>query len=109
MPLAEDRRRHQRVKVNLLGCYMLADRREFPCQVVDMSPGGMALQAYVFDVASVPSRDAHLPRLSDRHRHASIIVATVRMEQRPCRGGIRRRRAAVSVKTRGPLWSSHSM
>jgi PilZ domain len=33
------------VKVNLLGRYMLADRREFPCQVVDMSPGGMALQA----------------------------------------------------------------
>jgi hypothetical protein len=41
--LNEDRRRHQRVRVNLLGRYMLADRREFPCQVVDMSPGGMAL------------------------------------------------------------------
>jgi hypothetical protein len=26
---------------------MLADRREFPCQVVDMSPGGMALIAPV--------------------------------------------------------------
>jgi PilZ domain-containing protein len=45
LPLAEERRRHQRVKVNLLGRYMLADRREFPCQVVDMSPGGMALHA----------------------------------------------------------------
>src|SRR4029079_6397086 len=45
LPLAEERRRHQRVKVNLLGRYMLADRREFPCQVVDMSRGGMALQA----------------------------------------------------------------
>jgi hypothetical protein len=41
--LNDERRRHQRVKVNLLGRYMLADRREFPCQVVDMSPGGMAL------------------------------------------------------------------
>ena len=39
MPLADERRRHQRVKVNLLGRYMLADRREYPCQVVDMSPG----------------------------------------------------------------------
>ena len=39
----ERRRRHQRVKVNLLGRYMLPDRREFPCQVVNMSPGGMAL------------------------------------------------------------------
>ena len=45
LPLAEERRRHQRVKVNLLGRYMLADRREFPYQVVDMSPGGMALIA----------------------------------------------------------------
>ena len=43
VPQAEERRRHQRVKVNLLGRYMLADRRDFPCQVVDMSPGGMAL------------------------------------------------------------------
>src|ERR1700742_5222630 len=41
--LNDERRRHQRVKVNLLGRYMLADRREFPCQVVNMSPGGMAL------------------------------------------------------------------
>jgi hypothetical protein len=47
LPLAEERRRHQRVKVNLLGRYMLADRREFPCQVVNMSPGGMLLIAPV--------------------------------------------------------------
>ena len=42
LPLAEERRRHQRVKVNLLGRYMLADRQEYPCQVINMSPGGMA-------------------------------------------------------------------
>src|SRR5471030_597566 len=47
LPLAEERRRHQRVKVNLLGRYMLADRREFPCQVINMSPGGIALIAPV--------------------------------------------------------------
>ena len=47
LPLAEERRRFQRVKVNLLGRYMLADRREFPCQVTDMSPGGMAVIAPV--------------------------------------------------------------
>lgn len=29
----------QRVKVSILGRYMLADRREFPCQVLEMSPG----------------------------------------------------------------------
>jgi PilZ domain len=45
--LNEDRRRFQRVKVNLLGRYMLPDRREFPCQVVNMSPGGIALIAPV--------------------------------------------------------------
>lgn len=47
LPLAEERRRFQRVKVSLLGRYMLADHREFPCQVVNMSPGGMALIAPV--------------------------------------------------------------
>jgi hypothetical protein len=31
--------RFQRVKVSLLGRYMLQDRREFPCQVLEMSPG----------------------------------------------------------------------
>jgi hypothetical protein len=47
LALADERRRHQRVRVNLLGRYMLADRREFPCQVINMSPGGMALIAPV--------------------------------------------------------------
>jgi hypothetical protein len=44
-PLGSESRRYQRVKVDLLGRYMLEDRREFPCQVVDMSPGGMAVIA----------------------------------------------------------------
>jgi hypothetical protein len=47
LPLSEERRRFQRVRVNLLGRYMLPDRREFPCQVANMSPGGMALIAAV--------------------------------------------------------------
>jgi len=47
LPLSKERRRFQRVTVNLLGRYMLADRREFPCQVTNMSPGGMALIAPV--------------------------------------------------------------
>ena len=45
IPAAEERRRFQRVKVHLLGRYMLPDRREFPCQVINMSPGGLALLA----------------------------------------------------------------
>jgi hypothetical protein len=47
LPHAEERRRHQRVRVDLLGRYMLVDRREFPCQVINISPGGMALIAPV--------------------------------------------------------------
>jgi hypothetical protein len=47
LTLNDERRRFQRVHVNLLGRFMLADRREFPCQVTDMSPGGMALVAPV--------------------------------------------------------------
>ena len=43
----EECRRFQRVRVDLLGRYMLPDRRDFPCQVVNMSPGGMALIAPV--------------------------------------------------------------
>ena len=45
--LGDERRRFQRVRVDLLGRYMLPDRREFPCQVVNMSPGGMAVLAPV--------------------------------------------------------------
>ena len=44
---ARDRRRHARVKVTLLGRYMLVDRREFPCQTIDMSPGGVLIFAPV--------------------------------------------------------------
>jgi hypothetical protein len=47
LSINEERRRFQRVRVNLLGRYMLSDRREYPCQVTDMSPGGMALIAPV--------------------------------------------------------------
>jgi hypothetical protein len=40
---APDQRRHRRVAVALLGRYMLADQQEYPCQTVDMSPGGVRL------------------------------------------------------------------
>jgi hypothetical protein len=68
LPLAEERRRFQRVKVNLLGRYMLPDRREFPCQVIDMSPGGMAVVA---PVAGLPGERIiayvdHLGRLEGK-------------------------------------------
>lgn len=37
-----DRRHHNRVKLSLLGRCMFSDRRECPCQLVDISPGGAA-------------------------------------------------------------------
>ncbi|MTI19359.1 PilZ domain-containing protein [Rhodobacteraceae bacterium RKSG542] len=42
-----DKRRFSRVDVNVLGRFMLEDRREYPCQIINMSPGGAALIAPV--------------------------------------------------------------
>ncbi len=42
-----ERRRFSRVKVALLGRYMLPNRSEYPCQSVDMSVGGLLLTAPV--------------------------------------------------------------
>ena len=39
----QDRRRFQRVPVTLLGRFMLEDRREYPCQAIDISPGSAAI------------------------------------------------------------------
>jgi hypothetical protein len=47
IPKFTERRRHARVAITLLGRYMLADKREFPCQTVNMSPGGLAIDAPV--------------------------------------------------------------
>lgn len=47
-----EKRRHQRVKVVLLGRYMLSDRHEYPCQSIDMSPGGAAMLAPVLGEVS---------------------------------------------------------
>src|SRR5437867_12752472 len=86
LALSDERRRFQRVRVNLLGRYMLADRREFPCQVVNMSPGGMALIAPM--AGNVGERVIayvdHLGRLEGviaRHFHngfAMTVAATPR-------------------------------
>jgi PilZ domain len=84
--LSDERRRFQRVRVDLLGRFMLADKREFPCQVVNMSPGGMALLApvsgqpgerviaYVDHVGRV---EGHIARLFD-NGFAMTISATTR-------------------------------
>ena len=85
-PMSEERCRFQRVSVNLTGRYMLADRREFPCQVVNMSPGGIALIA---PVAGQPGERViayvdHLGRLEGhiarvfQNGFAMTIAATTR-------------------------------
>jgi PilZ domain-containing protein len=84
--LSDERRRFQRVRVNLLGRYMLADRREFPCQVVNMSPGGMALIAPVAGAAGerIIAYVDHLGRLEGhiartfQNGFAMTIAATAR-------------------------------
>ena len=40
-----ERRNFQRVRVKMYGRFMLEDRSEHACQVVDMSPGNVALRA----------------------------------------------------------------
>ena len=44
-PAAAERRNFQRVRVKIYGRFMLEDRSEHPCQVIDMSPGNVALRA----------------------------------------------------------------
>ena len=39
-----ERRRHDRVVLTLPGRYMLADGKEFDCQIVDVSPVGVAVR-----------------------------------------------------------------
>jgi hypothetical protein len=41
--ITPDRRRFKRVRINLLGRFMRANQEEYPCQVVNMSPGDVAV------------------------------------------------------------------
>src|SRR5258708_24195615 len=45
LPLNEERRRHQRVRIDLLGRLMLENRQEYACRIINMSPGGAAVMA----------------------------------------------------------------
>lgn len=47
LPEVGERRRYQRVRINLLGRFMLGNKLEYPCQVLNMSPGGVALMTPV--------------------------------------------------------------
>lgn len=43
-PSGVERRNFQRVRVKIYGRFMLEDRSEHPCQVIDMSPGNVAFR-----------------------------------------------------------------
>ena len=43
-PSVAERRSFQRVRVKIYGRFMLEDRSEHPCQVIDMSPGNVSLR-----------------------------------------------------------------
>ncbi len=43
-PSQSERRSFQRVRIKVYGRFMLEDRSEHPCQVIEMSPGNMALR-----------------------------------------------------------------
>lgn len=43
-PSAAERRSFQRVRVKIYGRFMLEDRSEHPCQVIDMSPGNVSFR-----------------------------------------------------------------
>lgn len=43
-PSQAERRNFQRVRVKIYGRYMLEDRTEHPCQIIDMSPGNVSFR-----------------------------------------------------------------
>lgn len=45
--IVPDRRRHRRTPVTIRGRFMREDKREYPCEVINMSAGGMAILASV--------------------------------------------------------------
>ncbi|HLL28614.1 MAG TPA: PilZ domain-containing protein [Xanthobacteraceae bacterium] len=86
LPLNQERRKHQRVKVALTGRYMLQNRQEYSCQTLNMSPGGVALIAEKLPQVGelVVAYIDHLGRLEGRCvRHISngfamTVAGTIR-------------------------------
>ena len=81
-----ERRRHQRVRVPLLGRYMLSDHQEYPCQTLDISPGGTMIVAPVLGaigerVVAYLEQIGRVEGVVTRHLgngFAMSIIATIR-------------------------------
>lgn len=87
---AAERRRHQRVAVSLLGRFMLEDLKEYPCQTLNMSPGGVALIAPVLPrkgervvayIDQVGRIEGAVARVFE-HGFAMTITGTVRRREK---------------------------
>ena len=68
--IVPDRRRHRRAPVSVFGRFMREDKQEYPCQVVNMSAGGMAMIAPV----SVKDSERIVAYLDNLGRIEGIVV-----------------------------------
>jgi len=85
-----DRRQHKRVAITLLGRYMLPDKREFPCQVRNLSAGGMAIAcpesgeigdhviAYIDDIGRI---EGIVVRAEDNGAAISFTISQLRRQK----------------------------
>ncbi|TMJ59547.1 MAG: PilZ domain-containing protein [Alphaproteobacteria bacterium] len=108
VPSAEERRRFQRVKIHLLGRYMLPDRREFPCQIINMSPGGLALLAP--GIGNVGDRVIayldHIGRVEGKTRNPIALLTLEDGTKMTCRIiDMSLSGAAIAAENRPPLKS----
>ena len=94
-PRDAERRRHYRVPVAVLGRYMLPNRQEYPCQTVNMSPGGVLFVAPVKGAVGdrVIAYLEHIGRIEGQiARHvpdgfAMTVAATPRLAGTRLQGG----------------------
>jgi hypothetical protein len=71
--LVPDRRKYRRVPIRVLSRFMREDKEEYPCQVVNMSAGGMAL------LSPAPCRDGEriVAYLDNFGRLEGVVVRSV--------------------------------
>ncbi|HWJ87155.1 MAG TPA: PilZ domain-containing protein [Pelagibacterium sp.] len=89
-PARASESRFQRVNVSVLGRYMLADRREFPCQIIEMSPGdaiviapasGRIGEKVIIYLDHLGRVEGPILRLIDGGFHMSLIASSRKREK----------------------------
>ena len=69
-----DRRRFQRVNVTLLGRFMLADRREYPCQTTDATSTAMQARRFI-SISVIQYRPSYLKRLGRQIQNKEGVLS----------------------------------